>query len=91
MIESQDGRQQVCCDTCPASYPNTYAAEDFAVMIADARAAGWSIRKVGPEADRTGGTNDLFGRPARIAGAAKRQPFTHACPDCRHADAQRHQ
>lgn len=91
MIAHYDGRRQVCCDTCPASYPNTYAAEDFRIMIADAKAAGWSIRKRGPKRASDDGA-DLFGQPARIAGPAGKpeDPYIHTCPSCaadRRADA----
>lgn len=74
-------RMQVCCDTCPARYPNTYAAEDFNVMISDARTAGWQIRKAPPARDQ-GGTSDLFDAPPRVAGAKVAEPFTHTCPSC---------
>lgn len=81
-IARHEGRLQVCCDSCPASYPNTYAAEDFAVMVADARAAGWSIRKAQPKGDARD-TSDLFGKAPRIAGKPGREePYTHACPAC---------
>ncbi len=84
MIERHDGRQQIVCDSCPASYPNTYADEDFAVMVADARTAGWSIRPA-PLAAGKAATADLFAAPAapRIAGKPKPQRFTHTCPSCR--------
>lgn len=73
---------QVCCDTCPASYPNTYAGEDFGVMIADAKAAGWLIRKAAPPRGNAD-TSDLFGRPPRVAGKPRREePYTHTCPNC---------
>lgn len=86
MTIARDGnRNQVTCDTCPASYPNTYAAEDWSVMIADAKAAGWSIRKAMPAAfDRD--TSDLFGAPPRIAGNDKSQTHVHTCPACVAAD-----
>ena len=75
-------RLQVCCDSCPASYPNTYLAEDFAVMVADAKTGGWIIRKAGP-ARADGDTSDLFGRPPRVAGKpAREEPYTHTCPEC---------
>lgn len=87
-IERHEGEAQVCCDHCPASYPNTYQLEDWQVMIADAKAAGWSIRPVRPT-DRAG-TQDLFAPPATRAPRSVRpgrenrdpEPFTHACPDC---------
>lgn len=80
-IARHGGRLQVCCDACPASYPSTYAAQDFAAMIADARAAGWRIvkRQLPAEPDTTG----LFGRAPRIAGPQKRaEPYGHTCPAC---------
>lgn len=80
MIERHDNRNQVCCDTCPASYPNTYADEDWSVMIADAKTAGWVIRQLKPPAGAD--TSDLFGEPPRIAGRARPQRYTHTCPAC---------
>lgn len=81
-IARSGARLQVCCDACPASYPNTYEAGDFSVMILDARAAGWIIRKAMPKAgDRD--TSDLFGSAPRIAGKpAREEPYTHTCPSC---------
>lgn len=87
-IARHDGRLQVCCDTCPAAYPNTYAADDFAVMTSDAKAAGWSIRKLTLPPRRD--TSDLFGAAPRIAGSAKRhEPYAHTCPDCAAAERDR--
>lgn len=80
MIAREGNLTQVCCDSCPASYPNTYADEDFAVMIADARTAGWIIRKALPAGGQD--TSDLFGRPPKVAGTARPQPYTHTCPAC---------
>lgn len=80
-IARLDGRQQLCCDTCPASFPSTFADEDFREMIAEAKVAGWQIRKADlpPERD----TTSLFGRTPRIAGPRKRpEPYTHTCPSC---------
>ncbi len=79
-IARHNNLNQVCCDTCPASYPNTYADEDWGVMIADAKTAGWIIRPVKPAAGAD--TSDLFGKPPRGAGSSKAQPFSHTCPDC---------
>ncbi|KQZ81906.1 hypothetical protein ASD64_09130 [Mesorhizobium sp. Root157] len=81
MIERADNRNQICCDTCPASYPNTYADEDFAVMVSDAKTAGWLIRQAKPDADRKD-TSDLFGARPRLAGTSKPQRYTHTCPAC---------
>ncbi|MHB2265004.1 DUF7666 domain-containing protein [Aliihoeflea sp. PC F10.4] len=85
MIERHGGRQQVICDTCPASYPNTYADEDFRVMIADAKTTGWRITKVVADASRGKDTADLFGSAPRIAGPTKPQDYSHKCPNCQHA------
>ncbi|QPC87386.1 hypothetical protein GA830_12030 [Mesorhizobium sp. NBSH29] len=80
-IAHHENRNQVTCDTCPASYPNTYAADDWSAMIADAKVAGWSIRKTMPAAlDRD--TSDLFGAAPRMAGSDKPQTHIHTCPDC---------
>lgn len=80
-IARENGRLQVCCDSCPASYPNTYLAEDFSVMIADAKIAGWVIRKAVPAQD-DGATSDLFGTRPRVIGRAAAEPYSHTCPDC---------
>lgn len=81
-IVRHDTRRQVCCDTCPASYPNTYEAEDFAVMITDARSAGWIIRKAQIKGAGNN-TNDLFGTTPRLASTGTREePYTHTCPSC---------
>ena len=80
-IERKNGKLQVCCDTCPATYPNTYAAEDFAVMIAAAKTGGWIIQKAGP-ASADASTEDLFGSTPRIAGKPAAERFTHTCPSC---------
>jgi len=82
-IASHEGQNQVCCDSCPASYPNTYAAEDWDVMISDAKTAGWVIRRAKPIAAERD-TSDLFGSAPRVArkASAEPQPFTHTCPDC---------
>ena len=89
-IERHKDRMQVCCDTCPASYPNTYAGEDFDVMISDARTAGWRISRAPVEAASKADTSDLFGSAPRIARKAgeQQQRFIHTCPDCRSRDPQ---
>lgn len=84
MIARHETRLQICCDRCPASYPNTYEAEDFRVMIADAKTAGWKIA-MAPLPKPARDTSDLFGAAPRIAGKASaepEQPYTHTCPDC---------
>ena len=86
-ISRHDQRMQITCDACPAAYPNTYAKEDFRVMVADAKAAGWIARKIpaAAAAGRDRDTSDLFGKPPRIAGA-KSESYTHTCPECASAD-----
>lgn len=88
MIARANSRMQVCCDSCPASYPHTYVDDEFDVMIADARTAGWSIRKAPPPA-RDRDTAELFGRPVRVAGSGpKPEPYIHACPACARPERQ---
>lgn len=79
MIERDGNHLQIVCDTCPASFPSA-RVEDFRAMIADAKAAGWVITQARPADDRD--TAELFGAAPRIAGNAKKQPYTHSCPDC---------
>ena len=82
-IETHDGRTQVTCDHCPACYPNTSAREDFDVMIADARTAGWRIVKAKVDPASGEGTVELFGQIPQIALAKlRRQPYLHVCPNC---------
>jgi hypothetical protein len=81
MIERHEGKMQITCDTCPASFPQTYAEEDFRQMISDAKAARWVFRQVKPDADRRD-TSDLFGAAPRIAGNARKQAYIHTCPAC---------
>lgn len=81
-IARHGSRRQVICDSCGDNYPNTYEQEDWEVMVADAKAAGWIIRKAMPKA-RSRDTSDLFGAAPRIAGKpAREEPFTHTCPAC---------
>lgn len=80
-IARHGDRMQVCCDTCPTSYPNKYVAGDFGVMIADAKTAGWAIRRANPKSPDKD-TSDLFGAAPRIAGGKAEEPYTHTCPSC---------
>jgi hypothetical protein len=43
-VEKHAGRQQIVCE-CGMSQPQTYAADDFAIMVVDAKADGWIIAK----------------------------------------------
>lgn len=45
MIERHAGRQQLVCD-CGFAQRRSYEADEFDVMIADAKAEGWAIQKV---------------------------------------------
>lgn len=80
-IARHNGLMQVCCDACPASFPETYAVEDFDAMISDARAAGWNIRLAEPT-KRDRNTADLFGSPPRLANVKPGERFAHTCPTC---------
>ncbi len=81
MIERHDGRQQIVCDSCPASQPGTYPDDAFDVMVSDAKAAGWNIaRRKPPDRDRD--TSDLFNAPPRIAGGKPASAWLHTCPAC---------
>ena len=44
-IERHASRQQICCDTCPASQARTYGQDEFDVMRADAKEEGWAFEK----------------------------------------------
>lgn len=87
-ITRHDQRMQITCNACHAAYPNTYEEEDFRVMVADAKAAGWIVRKIPAAAagGRDHNTSDLFGKAPRRAGGEKAEPYTHTCPACASAD-----
>ncbi|SMD18254.1 hypothetical protein [Rhizobium sp. RU36D] len=40
-IVRHEGRMQVTCDSCPATYRRTYKVEDFDVLIADITSEEW--------------------------------------------------
>jgi hypothetical protein len=48
MIEKHAGRQHLVCD-CGFAQRRSYAADEFDVMIADAKAEGWAVHKVAGE------------------------------------------
>ena len=75
-IAQHAGRLQVYCDSCPASYPNTYARADFAVMVADAKAAGWQVRKIPADLaeDRDTASSSAASRASQAAGSASPTP-----------------
>lgn len=47
-IERSASRIQISCDSCPAS-TDTYDADDFQIMMTDARAQGWTAAKISGE------------------------------------------
>lgn len=47
-IEKHAGLQQIVCE-CGASQARTYQADEFDVMVSDARTARWSIQRVAGE------------------------------------------
>lgn len=82
-IERLDGRVQICCDHCPASFPPAEEGE-FRPMVGRAVFAGWTVRKRDPAKIRSPDTDtaDLFGKPPTVAGARKPEPWEHICPAC---------
>ncbi|RUV71010.1 MAG: hypothetical protein EOR30_19000 [Mesorhizobium sp.] len=48
MIERHAGQQQIVCE-CGAAQRRTYQADEFDVMVSDARAEGFVIAKVSGE------------------------------------------
>ena len=48
-VEHHAGRRQLVCNGCDVAHPKTYERDEFDVMIADAKAAGWTIARVAGE------------------------------------------
>lgn len=47
-IVRHEGKLQVTCDACPATYRRTYDSDDFDILREDILADGWKIeRKAG--------------------------------------------
>jgi hypothetical protein len=44
-VVRHEGKQQITCDSCPASQHHAYDDADFDVMLDDAKAAGWRVFK----------------------------------------------
>lgn len=44
-IERYRGQSQITCDDCGESQPRTYEADEFDVMVADAKRDGWRMQK----------------------------------------------
>ncbi len=80
MIEQHEVRIQICCDTCPASTPESFPAHSFREMVEEAKKAGWLVRPVKPKPAEED-TASLFGSAPRVAGKPQ-QKFTHNCPSC---------
>lgn len=81
-IERDGKAMQICCDTCPASFPDNFDADAFREMIAAAKAAGWRIEKRNLATTRDRDTTDLFGKPPQIAAGKAVETYTHTCPSC---------
>lgn len=47
MIERQAGQVEMICDECLDPFGGAYDADDFTILIADARAMGWKVQKTG--------------------------------------------
>lgn len=45
-VEHHAGRQQLVCNGCDTAHGKTYERDEFDVMLADAKAAGWTFAKV---------------------------------------------
>src|SRR5688572_2928865 len=43
MIETLDGKVQIACDACPASFGRPWKESEFRAMVAAAKAQGWRI------------------------------------------------
>lgn len=48
-VEHHAGRIQLVCDACDTAQPTSYERDEWDVMIADAKAAGWSVARVAGE------------------------------------------
>jgi hypothetical protein len=44
-----EGKMQVTCNACPATYRRTYAEEDFHILLTDIKAEGWRIKRQADE------------------------------------------
>lgn len=44
-IEKYGFEREITCDVCGDGFGETYSADDFDVMIKDAKEAGWKFRK----------------------------------------------
>lgn len=44
-IEKYGFAREMVCDICQSGFGTTYPADDFDIMIKDAKEAGWIIRK----------------------------------------------
>lgn len=64
MIEKHAGLQQLVCD-CGDAQRRTYAADEFDVMIADAKAEGWAIQKIAGDWSHTCPACREAARPGR--------------------------
>ena len=47
MIERAGKQIEMVCDGCAVSAAGVVCADDFDVLLAEARATGWTIRKLG--------------------------------------------
>jgi hypothetical protein len=40
-----EGKMQITCDACPATYRRTYAEEDFKILLQDIKDEQWKIER----------------------------------------------
>lgn len=45
MIEKYGFHREMVCDSCHDGFGTTYSADDFEIMVRDAKEAGWKIVK----------------------------------------------
>lgn len=42
----EDHQVELVCDACDEAWPVVYAAEDFEILLTDAKAAGWQTSRI---------------------------------------------
>lgn len=42
----EDGQVELVCDVCDEAWPETHDAEDFEILLADAKADGWRASRI---------------------------------------------
>jgi len=42
----EESQVELVCDPCDQPWPKTHAAEDFEILLADAKASGWRASRI---------------------------------------------